>query len=57
LDPQKVLIAEETVGNEVGYKLKATCSWSHIDLTAPDRQPFWGGTGRIPVPGAAPSNR
>ena len=57
LDPRNVLTAQDTVGNEVGYKLKATCSWSHIDLTASDCQPLWGGSGRNPVQGAAPSSR
>lgn len=48
MDPQKVLIAEDTAGNEVGYKLKATCSWTHVDLTSRDYQPLWGGNARIP---------
>jgi hypothetical protein len=26
VDPRKVLIVQETLGNEVGYKLKATCT-------------------------------
>ena len=30
LDPSEVLLSESTVGNEVGYKLKATVTWSHI---------------------------
>ena len=41
IDPRSVLIVQDTVGNEVGYKLKATCSWTHIDLTSRDRQPLW----------------
>lgn len=56
IDPGTVLMAQDTAGNEVCFRLKATCSWSHIDLTAPDCQPLWGGSGRIPVPGAAPSS-
>jgi len=55
--PGTVLVRQDTAGNEVCFRLKATCSWSHIDLTAPDCQPLWGGTGRIPAPDAAPSSR
>jgi hypothetical protein len=40
IDPRSVLIVQDTVGNEVGYKLKATCSWTHIDLTSRDHQPL-----------------
>jgi hypothetical protein len=32
---------QDTVGNEVGYKLKASCSWTHIDLTSRDYQTLW----------------
>jgi hypothetical protein len=53
IDPWSVLIVQDTVGNEVGYKLKATCSWTHIDLTSRDYQPLWGGNARIPVRRAA----
>jgi hypothetical protein len=53
MDPRKVLIAQDTAGNEVVYKLKATCTWTHIDLTARDYQPLWGGTARTPVRRAA----
>jgi hypothetical protein len=56
VDPRKVLIVQETVGNEVGYKLKATCSWTHIDLTAPGYQPLSGRSDRIPVRRAARNN-
>jgi hypothetical protein len=38
---------QDTVGNEVGYRLKATCSWTHIDLTSHDRQPLLGRNGRV----------
>lgn len=55
--PGTVLVRQDTAGNEVCFRLKATCSWSHIDLTAPECLPLWGGTGRIPAPGAAPSSR
>lgn len=27
-----VLISQETVMNEIGYRLKATCEWAHIDV-------------------------
>jgi hypothetical protein len=47
------LIVQDTVGNEVGYRLRATCSVTHIDLTARDYQPLWGGNARIPVRRAA----
>jgi len=53
MDPGKVLIIQGTVGNEVGYRLKATCSWIHFDLTSRDCQPVWGGNGRIPLRRAA----
>lgn len=43
IDPRSVLIVQDTVGNEVGYRLKATCSWTHIDLTSRNTQPLWGG--------------
>jgi hypothetical protein len=32
IDPASVLVAEETVGNEIGYRLKAKCEWVHVDL-------------------------
>ena len=48
IDPHRVLVVQDTVGNEVGYKLKATCSWTHIDLNARDCQPLWGGSPRLP---------
>ena len=47
IDPRSVLIVQDTVGNEVGYKLKATVSWTHIDLTAHDYQPLLGRNGRV----------
>jgi hypothetical protein len=43
IDPAKVLIVQETMGNEVGYQLKASCSWTHIDLNSRNAQPLWGG--------------
>jgi len=30
-DPSKVLVAEPTVSNQVGYALRATCDWIHLD--------------------------
>lgn len=30
LDPSQVLVSERTVGNEVGYRLKATAIWRHL---------------------------
>jgi len=56
IDPRKVLIVQDTVGNEVGYKLRATCSWNHIDLTARDCQPLWGENLRIPERRAEQNN-
>jgi hypothetical protein len=41
IDPRNVLIVQETVGNEALYRLRATFSWTHIDLTSPDLQPLW----------------
>ena len=32
LDPQRVLVSERTVGNEVGYRLRATVEWVHNDV-------------------------
>jgi hypothetical protein len=34
IDPGKVLISQKTVGNEVGYQMKASCDWTHVDLTS-----------------------
>lgn len=31
IDPDRVVIAEKTVGNEVGYRLRARCEWVHVD--------------------------
>jgi hypothetical protein len=45
IDPGKVLISQKTVGNEVGYQLKASCDWIHVDLTSRNCQPLWGGNG------------
>jgi hypothetical protein len=47
IDPRKVLIAQNTAGNETLYRLKSICSWTHIDLTAHDYQPLWDGSARI----------
>jgi hypothetical protein len=44
-DPRTVLVELKTVGNEVGYKLKANCEWVHTDLPLLDAQPLWGGNG------------
>jgi hypothetical protein len=43
--PGDVLISQKTVGNEVGYQLKASCDWLHVDLTSRNSQPLWGGNG------------
>lgn len=56
IDPRNVLLAQETVGNEVLYKLKATCSWAHIDLTGHDYQPLRGGNVRTSGSRAEQSN-
>jgi hypothetical protein len=40
IDPADVLISRKTVGNEVGYQLKASCDWTHIDLTSSNCQPL-----------------
>jgi hypothetical protein len=42
LDPHKVLVVAQTITNEVQYRLKATCSWIHLDLTSGDSQPVRG---------------
>lgn len=34
LAPDKVLVVQQTVSNEVGYRLRATFLWTHIDLTS-----------------------
>jgi len=39
LDPLKVLVIGETVSNEVQYRLKASCKWTHLDLTSRDSEP------------------
>lgn len=43
IDPSKVLIIQKTVGNEVRFLLKATISYTHIDLSSRDAQPLSGG--------------
>jgi hypothetical protein len=43
IDPGRVLISQKTVGNEVGYQLKASCDWVHLDLTTRESQPLLGG--------------
>jgi hypothetical protein len=40
IDPSDVLVEVKTVGNELGYQLKANCDWVHIDLTTLDTQPL-----------------
>jgi hypothetical protein len=42
IDSGKVLTVQETVGNEVGYRLKASCHWMHFALNAPDAQVLRG---------------
>jgi hypothetical protein len=39
LDPSKVLVSEETVMNEVGYRLRGSFEWFHTDH--PGRQLGW----------------
>lgn len=41
IDPRRVLTVDQTVSNLVQYKLRATCHWTHLDLTSRDSQPFW----------------
>ena len=55
MDPRTVLIVQDTVGNEVLYRLRATWSGTYIDLTARDRQPLSGWSARIPERSAARS--
>jgi hypothetical protein len=40
IDPRRVLVVDQTVSNSVQYKLRATCHWTHIDLTSPECQPL-----------------
>jgi hypothetical protein len=40
INPRGVLIAQDTTGNEVVYRLKATSSVTHLDLTSHDCQPL-----------------
>jgi hypothetical protein len=40
IDPGKVLLVQDTAGNEVTYRLRATCNWTHIDLTSREYQPL-----------------
>ena len=30
-DPRRVVVSQPTVSNEVGYRLKATVDWFHVD--------------------------
>lgn len=39
IDPDKVLVVERTVSNEVGYRFRATFLWTHIDLVSRDAKP------------------
>jgi hypothetical protein len=32
LDPLSVLVSEETLSNQAGYRLRASCEWIHIDI-------------------------
>lgn len=41
LDPRKVLEEVKTVGNEIGYALRARCEWVHSDLTTTESQVVW----------------
>ena len=45
IDASSVLVSRQTVGNELGYQLKANCDWLHIDLTSQNSQPLWAGNG------------
>ena len=45
IDPRNVLIERKTVGNEVGYQMRAGFDWVHVDLTTHESQPLWGGNG------------
>jgi hypothetical protein len=45
IDPRDVLMELRTVGNEVGYQLKAHCEWVHLDLTTRESQPLLGKNG------------
>lgn len=56
IDPRRVLLVKETVSNEVQYQLRASFTWSHLDLTARDVQPLWGGKARGREPRAARSS-
>jgi hypothetical protein len=40
IDPRNVLMELKTVGNEVGYQLRANCDWAHLDLTTHESQPL-----------------
>jgi hypothetical protein len=42
VDPRTVVVSEQTVGNEVGYRLKATVEWIHVD------HPGFGLSGGVP---------
>lgn len=46
IDPGRVLTSRSTVGNEVGYQLRASCDWVHIDLTTQENQPLLGANGK-----------
>jgi hypothetical protein len=43
IDSHDVLIEKKTVGNEVGYQLRANVDWVHLDLATQESQPLWGG--------------
>jgi len=39
VDPRRVLLVTQTVSNDVGYRLRGTVHWTHLDLTARSYQP------------------
>jgi hypothetical protein len=42
LSPDRVLVSHKTVGNEVGYQLKARSEWLHLDLALRNHEPLRG---------------
>lgn len=40
LDPRKVLLVEQTVSNEVHYRLRASCRLAHLDLNSRESRPL-----------------
>ena len=39
-DTRSVLLEMKTVGNEIGYQLRANCDWAHVDLATHNSQPL-----------------